>query len=199
MRCHRFNTQPPEGGCLPVWVNNPIHGVSTHSRPKAAALRPPCTSTAANVSTHSRPKAAADMPSAQLNALLVSTHSRPKAAAALHLRYIVDKAVSTHSRPKAAAHHHLLLALLLRCFNTQPPEGGCFKMYLGHFFPVKFQHTAARRRLHTNKFVSIKKWKFQHTAARRRLPITFTVGAEGLMFQHTAARRRLLRHDVGKT
>ena len=147
MRCHRFNTQPPEGGCLPVWVNNPIHGVSTHSRPKAAALRPPCTSTAANVSTHSRPKAAADMPSAQLNALLVSTHSRPK----------------------AAAHHHLLLALLLRCFNTQPPEGGCFKMYLGHFFPVKFQHTAARRRLHTNKFVSIKKWKFQHTAARRRL------------------------------
>ena len=64
-------------------------------------------------------------------------------------------------------------------------------MYLGHFFPVKFQHTAARRRLHTNKFVSIKKWKFQHTAARRRLPITFTVGAEGLMFQHTAARRRL--------
>ena len=103
----------------------------------------------------------------------------------------MDKAVSTHSRPKAAAHHHLLLALLLRCFNTQPPEGGCFKMYLGHFFPVKFQHTAARRRLHTNKFVSIKKWKFQHTAARRRLPITFTVGAEGLMFQHTAARRRL--------
>ena len=33
-----FNTQPPEGGCLPSADNRrPLRCVSTHSRPKAAA------------------------------------------------------------------------------------------------------------------------------------------------------------------
>ena len=33
--------------------------------------------------------------------------------------------VSTHSRPKAAAAASALIWIPLRCFNTQPPEGGC--------------------------------------------------------------------------
>ena len=59
---------------------------------------------------------------------------------------------------------------------------------------LKFQHTAARRRL-------LKSWKhctrqplFQHTAARRRLLKLNGPLNGGLMFQHTAARRRLQQH-----
>ena len=56
-----FNTQPPEGGC-----NNRQHlalriEVSTHSRPKAAALLKPPRRMKVSVSTHSRPKAAAQL------------------------------------------------------------------------------------------------------------------------------------------
>ena len=36
--------------------------------------------------------------------------------------------VSTHSRPKAAAAYLPLLVAYYKCFNTQPPEGGCCKI-----------------------------------------------------------------------
>ena len=77
-----FNTQPPEGGCLSLLINaltvskfqhtaarrrlpltpkrNVVRSiVSTHSRPKAAALRNMADRLKNGVSTHSRPKAAA--------------------------------------------------------------------------------------------------------------------------------------------
>ena len=55
-----FNTQPPEGGCLPLAPDlTLIVGVSTHSRPKAAAVRVSWITKDDAVSTHSRPKAAA--------------------------------------------------------------------------------------------------------------------------------------------
>ena len=56
------------------------HGVSTHSRPKAAGLVSYNTIIAARVSTHSRPKAAGAMPNTVVKLDGVSTHSRPKAA-----------------------------------------------------------------------------------------------------------------------
>ena len=54
--------------------------VSTHSRPKAAAvgIRPP--DVGLHVSTHSRPKAAGSTPFTPNLSSIVSTHSRPKAA-----------------------------------------------------------------------------------------------------------------------
>ncbi len=55
---YRFNTQPPEGGCV---FNDFIRFndiVSTHSRPKAAASAMEYTTSFDAVSTHSRPKAA---------------------------------------------------------------------------------------------------------------------------------------------
>ena len=77
--------------------------------------------------------------------------------------------VSTHSRPKAAG---ILIIKLM-------------------FMILKFQHTAARRRLgmllQTNKRVVL----FQHTAARRRLAIYQMKTVRITPFQHTAARRRL--------
>ena len=55
-----FNTQPPEGGCLPPRsYNTRAAPVSTHSRPKAAAGCSLIGGVIWHVSTHSRPKAAA--------------------------------------------------------------------------------------------------------------------------------------------
>ena len=98
-----FNTQPPEGGCVP--------------RP---SFRP---------------------------ADVVSTHSRPKAAAYPEGIIIFYDSVSTHSRPKAAARTVWCSVLI-----------------------VRFQHTAARRRLHRRLAFLPLSYEFQHTAARRRLP-----------------------------
>ena len=59
------------------------------------------------------------------------------------------------------------------------------------FTQLKFQHTAARRRLqrHENRPKSQK--SFQHTAARRRLHKANLTSEPAVTFQHTAARRRL--------
>ena len=56
-------------------------------------------------------------------------------------------AVSTHSRPKAAGAPIPPAFGLGYCFNTQPPEGGWLKGGYYAFNLLKFQHTAARRRL----------------------------------------------------
>ena len=42
------------------------------------------------------------------------------------LRLIASLIVSTHSRPKAAGTPTRRF-VYLKCFNTQPPEGGCFQ------------------------------------------------------------------------
>ena len=82
----------------------------------------------------------------------VSTHSRPKAAG----HTIIPKAslltVSTHSRPKAAGSDPSYWSVPSFCFNTQPPEGGW--AYMGECTGslIRFQHTAARRRLETFLF-----------------------------------------------
>ncbi len=54
-------------------------------------------------------------------------------------------------------------------FNTQPPEGGWVSDSLLALCAVKFQHTAARRRLELVFMLDIRAGLFQHTAARRRL------------------------------
>ena len=58
-------------------------------------------------------------------------------------------------------------------FNTQPPEGGWLSFkHIGHS-DLRFQHTAARRRLgHFNQHFR-QVLQFQHTAARRRLGMLF--------------------------
>ena len=63
----------------------------------------------------------------------------------------------------------LLSALQRFCFNTQPPEGGWWWRRIWQCRILRFQHTAARRRLGDDKKGDKKKGGFQHTAARRRL------------------------------
>ena len=67
-------------------------GVSTHSRPKAAATTLLEYRKSSDVSTHSRPKAAALEIEPLLSNTIVSTHSRPKAAAP----YIKKQEKSVH-------------------------------------------------------------------------------------------------------
>ena len=99
----RFNTQPPEGGCLPQRENAPRYNVSTHSHPKVAALADALNGMKTGVSTHSHPKVAALIKT--VNGLNVD--------------------VSTHSHPKVAASKKCLMDSAHQSFNTQPPEGGC--------------------------------------------------------------------------
>ena len=77
------------------------------------------------------------------------------------------------------------------CFNTQPPEGGCYQERVKRVIVQLFQHTAARRRLLPAIRPATSRSEFQHTAARRRLPLMDDVNAKVSKFQHTAARRRL--------
>ena len=56
---------------------------------------------------------------------------------------------------------------------------------------LKFQHTAARRRLGFDVFLVFCELPFQHTAARRRLALQQKSPHNSGQFQHTAARRRL--------
>ena len=144
--------------------------VSTHSRPKAAAMTSRHCGQAGSVSTHSRPKAAANAVTAHIGDVSVSTHSRPKAAA-----FFIGE---THEADQS--------------FNSQPPEGGCVQRTVKHsrcrivsthsrpkaaahvadgaqYYGV-FQLTAARRRLLGRLPISMPNSKFQLTAARRRLP-----------------------------
>ena len=143
--------------------------VSTHSRPKAAG---PCVlliNLIEVVSTHSRPKAAGSYlplqnqvswfqhtaarrrlggkPYSPVNPRGVSTHSRPKAAGFFFEPLDSPDEVSTHSRPKAAGRHLINDRAFRQCFNTQPPEGGWASQVRGLIWHIRFQHTAARRRL----------------------------------------------------
>ena len=107
-------------------------------------------------------------------------------------------------------------------FNTQPPEGGCFRcLAIGYCLPVSthsrpkaagrprlskcsekwFQHTAARRRLRDAE-IAIEERQEVSTHSRPKAAAGESAnGMSGYMFQHTAARRRLrIRHlsDSGR-
>ena len=78
------------------------------------------------VSTHSRPKAAALSVYEYQQSLLQFQHTaarRRLPVAVPALFYLIF--VSTHSRPKAAALEFNFNFSFLVSFNTQPPEGGC--------------------------------------------------------------------------
>ena len=77
--------------------------VSTHSRPKAAAMEIPLTARVDDVSTHSRPKAAAKEQIKQKIAELFQ---------------------HTAARRRLLA-YGFITPDDLASFNTQPPEGGC--------------------------------------------------------------------------
>ena len=148
-----------------VKANRQPIGVSTHSRPKAAAppsqrpIHPP------NVSTHSRPKAAAIHRDNKNWQRIVSTHSRPKAAAP-----DISAVANYRKFQHTAARRRLRLLSTFKeftsCFNTQPPEGGCkpprFPLFAYHRFNTQPPEGGC---FMLDCFCKIKT-EFQHTAAR---------------------------------
>ena len=99
-----FSQQPPEGGCQDF--------------PRPSCLRRKFQLTAAR-------RRLRDSGRPNHRHHCVSTHSRPKAAAypCAHMR--PKSIVSTHSRPKAATLPPTMKQRRNKCFNSQPPEGGC--------------------------------------------------------------------------
>ena len=78
------------------------------------------------VSTHSRPKAAAIARGKMLSSVIVFQHTAARRRLLfLAIPKIAHSRVSTHSRPKAAASLQSDDQAVKLCFNTQPPEGGC--------------------------------------------------------------------------
>ena len=192
--------------------------VSTHSRPKAAAIHTSESRgskqfqhTAArrrlsyytnlihktqNVSTHSRPKAAVEMAAATRGGDIVSTHSRPKAAEPSKQLLKPQYPVSTHSRPKAAGNRKDINGMK-PSFNTQPPEGGWPILKRPKSSDCSFNTQPPEGGCFRHLIAFDSPCMFQHTAARRWLLIGGEQNKTPNPFQHTAARRRLIQEEAG--
>ena len=146
-----FNTQPPEGGwyglVLPVdhdiwfqhtaarrrldfrrWVRQHNKFVSTHSRPKAAGLISLIIVYPVRVSTHSRPKAAGTAYQRQQTQVQFQHTAARRRLGNMNRELEAKNFVSTHSRPKAAGYRCYTITRFKNGFNTQPPEGGWYRL-----------------------------------------------------------------------
>ena len=128
----------------------------------------------------------------------VSTHSRPKAAAKLLYWRGYGCAVSTHSRPKAAAPCFTQWRNTSKCFNSQPPEGGCVLIEQTARTGIMFQLTAARRRLPVEVSIFTTVFTFQLTAARRRLPLALAKVIEQEGFNSQPPEGGCARENLGR-
>ena len=145
--CRSFNTQPPEGGCLVDSFILLANCLFQHTAARRRLLAFQSAQTLVySVSTHSRPKAAALLLFAHRNKTQVSTHSRPKAAAA-NPATTASKRVFQHTAARRRLRQIAQHIFPTVCFNTQPPEGGCISSPASPPKKQPFQHTAARRRL----------------------------------------------------
>ena len=142
-----FNTQPPEGGCLPHYQIGFLWIVSTHSHPKVAAHFFSHFLQTLDVSTHSHPKVAAQYYGSVRKNVRGFNTQPPEGGCSVEKQSNNKQLVSTHSHPKVAA------SILFNCFVVVSV----------------FQHTATRRWL-LNKIGQLAvKFVFQHTATRRWL------------------------------
>ena len=123
---------------------------------------------------------------------IVSTHSRPKAAVA----GVAIPVCFGISFQHTAARRRLFLVNFFNCrplsFNTQPPEGGWSIMVMELLLVRVSTHSRPKAAVSSRCLMFV--WPlFQHTAARRRLMSDRKPKYRMKKFQHTAARRRLLR------
>ena len=192
--CVSFNTQPPEGGCKRgdkwrVEIYKFQHTATRRWLPSATAFinssslfQHTATRRWLHQCDHLVPLATP-----------VSTHSHPKVAALMAHWQAALRIPFQHT-----ATRRWLQTLLNRlnwqakCFNTQPPEGGCpGGSAIGCKF-IMFQHTATRRWLQAKRSsftqsISVSTHSHPKVAAKFNLD-DFSVKE----FQHTATRRWLL-------
>ena len=146
---------------------------------------------------------------------MVSTHSRPKAAG-ITISFVLVTKTFQHTAARRRLNRKTRNRRRDWSFNTQPPEGGwtytagmsgsggvsthsrpkaAVRSRSIGFWKMRFQHTAARRRLTAdkpgktvNRLVSThSRPKAAATAAQAVIPTS--------LFQHTAARRRLTKQS----
>ena len=147
-------------------------------------------------------------------AATVSTHSRPKAAGFQTFNRFGSAVCFNTQPPEGGWSRRSFRFRAESCFNTQPPEGGWFVVIVmidsffcvsthsrpkaaGTIFAntlkamVKFQHTAARRRL-VRQLWQVLRENMVSTHSRPKAAglASINLGC-WVMFQHTAARRRL--------
>ena len=148
-RLQSFNTQPPEGGCRRSTAGSSgARRVSTHSRPKAAAVV--CRGVVSRVIRFQHTAARRRLQArglAAVEAVEVSTHSRPKAAACRKTKKKGEMVGFQHTAARRRLQSFGSSHPPPGCFNTQPPEGGCRSKSRFPAASPPFQHTAARRRL----------------------------------------------------
>ena len=134
--------------CIRAWTNSIV---STHSRPKVAAKHGITSQIKTHVSTHSHPKVAAESRESLTNDKL-GFNTQPPEGGCFDIVFVdyIGIMVSTHSRVEAAASLKVIISSVLNGFNTQPRGGGCEANIPLIKGANMFQHTAARRRLHTD-------------------------------------------------
>ena len=238
LRCSRFNTQPPEGGCADRFDMPTDDPVSTHSHPKVAALALHHRIHKAIVSTHSHPKVAADAANfAAARAAGFNTqppeggcrrwpvcskappmfqHTATRRWLLLFLKVFYGFGWFQHTATRrwlpplaggdvlfrgfqhTATRRWLRLRRFLHLFhprfNTQPPEGGCFRRAAPDYLPPRFntqppEGGCSFSRCESQSGHSFNtqppeggcacsaansrlSWSFQHTATRRWLRVT---------------------------
>ena len=147
-----FNTQPPEGGWYFRLYLESEYKVSTHSRPKAAGF-PNFAKVEIIACFNTRPPEGGWTRITVINEQkhFVSTHSRPKAAGCKMVLHCNNRFGFNTQPPEGGWAPDLLSALSPNGFNTQPPEGGWLYGLIISRVGLKFQHTAARRRLAPTK------------------------------------------------
>ena len=176
-RAQGFNTQPPEGGCITSSNFATIAtSVSTHSRPKAAAVLASVFIATERAFQHTAARRRLLIPPTMIGATSRFQHTaaRRRLLGALRLISSYDEFqhtaarrrllgqsiysdyklnVSTHSRPKAAASANKLVAYANAPVSTHSrPKAAAKVMVRAVIDTSKFQHTAARRRLQDNIF-----------------------------------------------
>ena len=191
-----FNTQPPEGGCFGDLRTESHYLVSTHSHPKVAALSRAKSPTAPICFNTQPPEGGCRRFMLQSSLSAVPTHSHPKVAAVFkHLfgnatgfqhtatrRWLLttqeqqkQELMFQHTATRRWLPAPVDLAHLERCFNTQPPEGGCISALRCLARPSCFNTQPPEGGCLVYQHDCIYNPLFQHTATRRwlrRAPIS---------------------------
>ena len=125
-----FNTQPPEGGWLRISSISFCVSMFQHTAARRR-LGNKCVKKLLgnNVSTHSRPKAAGKRVCLHTRQSKMFQHTAARRRLGNMNRELEAKNfVSTHSRPKAAGYRCYTITRFKNGFNTQPPEGGWYRL-----------------------------------------------------------------------
>ena len=166
-----FNTQPPEGGWIPSSFDASIPFCFNTQPPEGGWLNKFSTPAASYGFQHT----AARRRLVGLDMLFPNSTQFQHTAARRRLEAWLNvncgtNLVSTHSRPKAAGVMIANAHTTWQCFNTQPPEGGWVKNGLP-FNPYKVSTHSRPKAAGSTPISDYDVIRFQHTAARRRLAI----------------------------